>query len=129
MANPYLNLYRNNPTAGGTDGTALSTGDMTSPLTFILDASISESASDTLAIRCESGFQTCSDTLITDANDTSNHWTYSLDGTNWADSIVITDTIVATNFLFFVNATSSSSENPVNDTSTKIAVTTLIAAV
>ena len=27
MANKYINLYTGNPTAGGTDGTVVSTGD------------------------------------------------------------------------------------------------------
>ena len=37
MSNPYINVYKNNPTAGGTDGTAISTSDtFTEPLTVTL---------------------------------------------------------------------------------------------
>ena len=46
MANIFLNLYKGNPTAGGTDGTAISTGDNIAPLTFTLDAAQNEVQSD-----------------------------------------------------------------------------------
>ena len=43
-ANDYINIYMNNPTAGATDGTAVSQGgDFTAPITFTLDASENES--------------------------------------------------------------------------------------
>lgn len=129
MANAWLNLYKGSPTSGSTDGIAVSTGDNSAPLTFTLDAALNEVASDTVALRCESGFETASDTSVTIMSDTSNHWALSLDGSNWNNSIVITDTVVATNTTFFVKAGASSSENPSNDSSVKIRVRTKIAAV
>lgn len=59
MANPYINLYMNNPTEGGTDGSMISTdGNYTSPLTVVLDAAQNETKKVKLAIRTEQGFQT-----------------------------------------------------------------------
>lgn len=129
MANAWLNLYKGSPTSGGTDGSPVSTGDNSSPLTFTLDAALNEVASDTVALRCETGFKTVSDTSVTIMSDTANHWALSLDGTNWSTSVTITDTVVATNTTFFVRAGASSSENPSNDSSVKIRVRTKIAAV
>lgn len=129
MANAYLNAYMNNPTAGGTDGTIISTGDMTAPLTAVLDASQNETKTFTLALRTGSGYETSGDTTIADVSDTNDKWKLSLDGVNWSDTIVITDTITATNFIFYTKASSSSTENPGNDTSVKISVSTKIIAV
>ena len=129
MANAYLNLYMGDPTEGDTDGTAVSTGDNSTPLTFTLDASENEVASDTVALRCETGYQTVTDTTITMVSDTSNHWALSLDGVNWSSSVTITDTIVNSNVTFFVRASAVSTENPSNDTSVKINIQTKIAAV
>lgn len=129
MANAFFNLYKGAPTAGGTDGTAISTGDNTAPLTFTLDATQNESASETLAVRCESGYETCADAVITFVGDTNNHWQISKDGENWNDSITFTDKIEQSNLIFYVKASADSSENPSNDTSVKIRVSTKIAAV
>lgn len=58
MANAYLNVYMNNPTADGTDGTQVSTdGANTSPISATLDASKAESSVIKCALRCESGLK------------------------------------------------------------------------
>ena len=39
MANPYINIYKDNPTAGAKDGTAVTMGNSyTAPIKFTLDA-------------------------------------------------------------------------------------------
>lgn len=131
MANQWLNLYKGSPTSGGTDGTAVSTGDNTAPITFTLDATQNEVQSDTLAVRCESGYCTASDcsTTISTASDTNSHWALSLDGTNWSDTVIIDSTVDTVNTCFYVKAGASNNENPQNDTNTKIRVRTKIAAV
>lgn len=49
----YCNVYKDNPTPGGTDGTLITA---TNPLSFTLDARINEvSAPTLLAIRCDPG--------------------------------------------------------------------------
>ena len=129
MANIYLNAYMGSPTADGTDGTIISTGDMTAPLSFVLDASQNETKTATLALRAGSGYETTGDTTVAITNDTNSRWQLSLDGTAWSDTIIISSTIDDTNFLFYVKASSSSTENPGNDTSVKINVSTKIVAV
>ena len=128
MANQWLNLYKGSPTSGGTDGTAISTGDNTAPLTFTLDASINDAQSDTVALRCESGFFTSTDTTISAASDTGEHWAFSLDGTNWSSSVTIANSISTVNSNFYVKANASSSETPKNDSGVKIRVQTKIGA-
>ena len=129
MANAYLNAYMNNPTAGGTDGTIISTGDNSAPLTFILDASENEVSSQTVALRCETGYQTITDITISIVSDTSNHWALSLNGTNWSNSVTITDTVVNSNVTFIAKASATDTEELGNDSSVKINVRTKIAAV
>lgn len=116
----------NNPTAGGTDGTAISTGDYTAPLSFTLDAAQSETKTATLAIRTGAGYQTSGNTVISDSNDTADKWKLSLDGVTWSDTIVFSDTITATNTTFYVKASSDSSESPQTDRSAKLNVQAIV---
>lgn len=122
MASEYLNLYMNNPTAGGTDGTAISTdGTQLNPLTVELDASESESKKVKLAVRCEAGYAASGDVTVTDYNDTNDRWKFSLteDGT-YADTIIISSGVGAVNTIFYAQASSDSSESPSRDTSVSI---------
>ena len=129
MANAYLNIYNNNPTAGGTDGTAISTGDFSNPISFSLDASQSETKTQALAIRTESGYIAASGTTISDVNDSSDFWKLSLDNSSWSDTIVFSDTITATNTLFYIKASSESTETPQTDRSVSFRVTAKIEVV
>lgn len=127
MSNEYINLYKGNPTAGGTDGTVVSlSGDQTSPVEFSLDATSSESAVQTLALRCESGYVTSGDTSIYASGDTYSMWTFSLDGTTFSSTITITDTIDETNTVFYVTAASDSTESAGVDTTVSIVVDTTV---
>lgn len=131
MANPYINLYKNNPTAGATDGTAVSTdGTFTEPFSFTLDASQNESQTLQAAIRTGSGYQTTGDTIIQDNNDTNNRLTlcWTADGT-FADTISTANSISSVNTIFFIKATSADTENPQTDRSASIKVRTKIVAV
>ena len=124
MANPYMNLYMGNPTAGGTDGTIVSLdGSQTSPVTFTLDATEEESGTQVLALRCEDGYRTEGDTEITFTGTTAYKWSASLDGSYYDDSITIQSSIGTRNTLFYVQASSSDDESPRNDTSVLIKVT------
>lgn len=124
MANPYMNLYMGNPTAGGTDGTIVSLdGSQTSPVTFTLDATEEESGTQVLALRCEDGYRTEGDTEITFTGTTAYKWSASLDGSYYDDSITIESSIGTRNTLFYVQASSSDDESPRNDTSVLIKVT------
>lgn len=131
MANAFLNLYAGNPTAGGTDGTAISTdGAQTAPLTMTLDASQNETKKAKIGIRCESGYQAMAGTVIQDYNDTSDCWKFSLtENGTFADSITLASGIDTGNTIFWAQASSSSLESPTRDTSVSIRVNATIEAV
>ena len=131
MSSPYINVYKNNPTAGGTDGTAVSTdGDFTAPISFVLDASQNESQIQKLGIRTEAGYVTSGTTTISDNNDTNDRlklsWTEN--GT-FADSISTANSISSVNTIFYAQATSSSLESPQTDRSASFKVNCVIASV
>lgn len=68
MANPYINIYKNNPTEGDVDGTCVSTdGTYTAPISAVLNSDpMSGEYRKTvkLAIRTEEGYQTVGETEI-----------------------------------------------------------------
>lgn len=128
MANSYINVYKNNPTAGGTDGTAVSTGGAyTDPITVSLDASQSESKKVKLAIRCEAGYETSGNTVIADNGDINDRWKLCLtENGTYADSITISSTISDKNVIFWAQASSANTESPSTDRSVSLQVTTTI---
>ncbi len=131
MANTYINLYMNNPTAGGTDGTAISTdGTYTSPLTVSLDAAINESKTVKLAVRTETGYTTTGSTTISDNGDTNDHWKLCLsENGTFTDSITISNAITDVNTVFYAKASSADTEIPSTDRSVSLRVAATIAAV
>ncbi len=65
MANEYIHLYMNNPTAGAVDGTQVSEDHaFTAPLSAVLNATNSESKLIKVAIRCAEGYETVGNTVI-----------------------------------------------------------------
>ena len=125
----YVNLYMNNPTAGATDGTAVSTGGtFTAPINFTLDASQNESKTVKLAVRTESGY-TVSGMSIADLNDTNDRLKLCLtENGTFADSISI-GSVSAVNTIFYARASSADTENPQTDRSISFKVTGMLAAV
>lgn len=130
MANPYINVYTNNPTEGGTDGTVVSTdGAQTAPLVVNLDAAQNEVKKIKLGIRCESGYTTSGDTIIRDNNDTNDFWKFSLsENGTFSDTITISAAISSVNSIFWAQAGSSSLESPNRDTSVSLHISTVIQA-
>ncbi len=131
MANAYINVYKNNPTSGGTDGTAVSIGGTyTEPISVSLNATNNESKKIKLAIRCESGYTTSGNTVIADSGDTDDRWKLCLtENGTYTDSITISSAIGTTNTVFWAQASSASSESPTTDRSVSLQVTATIAAV
>lgn len=128
-ANDYLNLYTNNPTAGATDGTAVSTGGtFLAPISFTLDASENESKTVKLGVRTEQGY-IASGVSIADQNDTNDRLKLCLteDG-EFTDSISI-GSVSAVNTIFYARASSADTENPQTDRSASFKVTAVIASV
>ena len=129
MANAYINVYKNNPTAGATDGTAVSTGGvLTSPISFVLDASQNESQTLKLAVRTESGY-IATDVTISDNNDTNDRLKLCLtENGTFADTLSI-GSVSAVNTIFYARATSVDTETPQTDTSANFIVSGVIASV
>ena len=129
MANPFINVYMNNPTAGGTDGTAVSTdGAFTAPISFTLDASQNETQTVQLAIRTTSGYK-ATNVTIADNGDTNDRMKLCMTaGGSFADSISV-GSVSAVNTIFFLQASSADTENPQTDRSISLDVTCKIASV
>lgn len=131
-ANKYINLYMGDVTEGGTDGTQVSLdGAGTSPLAFSLDATDTTKQSNILpvAIRCESGYATTGDTVITFKGTNAGLWGVAAKQSDaFSSSYTISSSIGAKNVLFYVQAKVNSDEKPLNDTSVKIQVTTKVKA-
>lgn len=125
----YINVYMNNPTAGATDGTAVSTGGtFTAPINFPLDASANESKTVKLGIRTETDY-VASGVSIADQNDTDDRLKLCLtENGTFADSISI-GSVSAVNTIFYARASSADTENPQTDRSVSFRVTGMLAAV
>ncbi|MBR6887395.1 MAG: hypothetical protein IKN16_03005 [Selenomonadaceae bacterium] len=120
---PYVNIYKDNPTAGGLDGVAVSISDtFTSPINFTLDAEQNESQITKCAIRTQPGY-TAQNVTITDHNDNANRITLckTQDGT-FTNSITF-DEVNITNSIFYVKATSADTEQAQIDRKIKLRFT------
>jgi hypothetical protein len=115
----YINVYNNNPTTGGTDGNVVSqNGAQTNPVSVTLDASISQSETVKLALRCDSGYQTVGNTTIAASGTTASKWSFCLtENGTYTSTLTISTTIGTTNTIFYAKADSASSETPTTDTS------------
>jgi hypothetical protein len=124
----YINMYNNNPTVGLTDGTLVSTGgEQTNPVAVILDATQSETAIVKLALRCENGYHTQGNTVISFVGVSAGYWTVcDTENGTYASTLTITSSIDSTNTIFYVKAASSTSETPNLDTAVSIQVITKI---
>lgn len=134
----HLRIYMNNPTADGIDGTEISSGDDTLPLSITLDASQAETKAEKCAVRCDSGYQIEGDTEIYFEGTNASKWQVAADDNYanaetalnmavWSSTLTIAN-VAATNKIFWVKATSSTDENPQNDRSTKLTAEGLVVA-
>ena len=123
--NKYINLYTGTVTAGGTDGTAVADD---APLSVELDATKDESKVVACAVRCEAGYQTVGDTVVTFDGENKAKWSIcdKADGT-FADTLTLKD-VQQKNILFYVKATSAKEEDPTNDTTVSVKLSTKIGA-
>ena len=128
-ASDYINVYKNNPTAGATDGTAVSQGGtFLSPIDFTLDASENESKTVKLGIRTESGY-VASGLSIADQNDTNDRLKLCLtENGTFADTLSI-GSVSAVNTIFYARASSADTENPQTDRTASFKVSGVIASV
>ena len=147
----YIKLYGGEVTSGGTDGTAISEN-MTqeNPLAMSLNAKVAEAKAVKVALRCETGFQTSGDVTV-------SAWRYdgenyvptggnidkfrfapdagyasaeiALANANWQTSLTISDTIGATNHVFWVKVMSDTTQTPQKDTAVSIHAAGVVEAV
>lgn len=135
----YISIYGNNPTAGKTDGTAISEGgSYTNPLSVTLDATKNEAAYIKCAVRCVTGYSTVGDTVIAFDGSSKEKWSVAEDhnftaetakGAIYRESLTISDSIDSTNTIFWVKVEASEDEEPSNDKNTQIMMSTKIQAV
>ena len=135
----HLRLYMNNPTAGGVDGTEISSGDDTLPLSVVLDASQAETKVLKVAARCDTGFLVEGDTSIYFEGTNASKWQVAPDDNyydaetalamaSFASTLTLAD-VIATNKIFWVKVTSSTDEDPQNDRTVKLIAEGLVVAV
>lgn len=121
----HLHLYMNNPTAGEVDGTEISSGDDTLPLSVTLDASQSEAKAMKVATRCDSGYLIDGDTEIYFEGTNASKWKVAADDNYsdaataltygvWENTLTLSN-VEDTNVVFWVKVTSTSGEDPQND--------------
>lgn len=123
MANPYINVYMGNPTAGATDGTAVSTdGAFTAPISFRLNLEKNESKILKCAVRTKAGSLACNVT-IKFTNDIGAHFKLcKVENGVFGDEITF-NRVIDTNSIFYVKASSSDTENPRTDKSVGLQIT------
>ena len=137
MAN-QLHIYYGNPTSGMTDGTEASSGTELSPISVTLDASQSESKAVKCAVRCDTGYYIEGNTTITKIGTNAAKWKVAEDNSyadaaaalanaTWLDTIALAN-VVDVNTIFWVKATSDSTESPQNDTSVDLQAEGLVVA-
>lgn len=137
----YISLYMNNPTGGGTDGTAVSENmSQTSPISVVLNATDNESKAVKVALRCKEGYKTSGNTTVSFAywngseylasggniakwqiakDDNFTAETALSDG-EWKDSLEIDDVISAKNYCFWLLTAAASDEAPHTDKTVSI---------
>lgn len=139
MAN-LLHVYMNNPTSGGTDGTAVSEEHaMTAPITSTLTVTAAAGAEVAIkcALRCDSGYQTTGDIALSLSSYDSTTKTYTtgyaggkvklaadnsyadsaaaLAGATWADTLTISDVVGSANKIFWVKLVAAAGDTPIKD--------------
>jgi hypothetical protein len=144
MAGSKIKIYKNNPTAGGTDGTLVSSGTGLNP---IESGAIKVPTSDyqegiwiKLAVRCDAGYETVEDSSrharisIEDSTHVTK-WQLAPDNSgeagtpqDWGEPLDILTKIGATNTIFWARARVAHTEEPANDKSVAIQVAATIGA-
>lgn len=124
-----LHIYMNNPTEGGKDGTAVSSGTELSPIAVLLDAGKGEQKAVKCAVRCESGFYIDGVLTIKFVGDHADKWKVAMDNkytaetalesAEWKD-VILLQNVRDTNTVFWVKALSSADEPPQQDVSVDI---------
>jgi len=133
----FIHLYKDNPTAGGTDGVQVSEGTETDPITVgPLNASLNEESQPIkLALRCEPGYKTYGNTTVQPVGTNADKWALAPDNNGspgtwgaWGGTLTITAEIGSTNYIFWAKARAVNGETPQNDRSVDLQVNAVIQA-
>ena len=137
----YISLYMNNPTNGGTDGTAVSENmSQTSPVSVVLNATENEAKAVKAALRCAEGYKTSGKTRVSfafwdgaayqDSGGSIEKWQVAMDSdfteetaltqAQWKSALEIEEIISSTNYCFWLKSTADSSEAPHTDKTVSI---------
>ena len=132
-----MHLYMNNPTAGGTDGTEVSSGTESAPITITLDASKAESKAAKCAVRCDANYSLEGGAAVSFSGTNADKWQCAIDNgytsdtaltsADWSSSVTVAS-VASTNRVFWVKAMSATSELPQNDRSVDVVVEGLVVA-
>ena len=124
-----LHIYMNNPTAGSTDGTEVSSSTELAPISVLLDAGKGEQKAVKCAVRCESGFHIDGTLTVKFVGDHADKWKAAtdnkytaetaLESAEWKDSISLSN-VADRNTIFWVKAISTADEKPQQDVSVDI---------
>ena len=139
-----IKIYKGNPTAGGTDGTLVSSGTGLNPIESgaikVPAAGYQEGSWIKLAVRCDAGYETVEDSsrharISIEDSAGVTLWQLAPDnagsaGTpeDWGDPLDILTKIGDTNTIFWARARVAYTEEPANDTSVDIQVAATIGA-
>lgn len=145
MADSKIKIYKGTVTAGGTDGTLVSSGTGLAPIESgaikVPAEGYQEGSWIKLAVRCDSGFETVLDDsrharISIEDGDGVTKWQLAPDNSGqagtpvtWGAALDITAKVGATNTIFWARARVASTEEPANDTSVQIKVAATIGAV
>lgn len=144
MAESKIKIYKNNPTAGGTDGTLVSSGTGLNPIESgaikVPESGYAEGSWIKLAVRCDTGYETVEDSsrharISIEDSAGVTMWQLAPDNSgqpgtaeDWGDPLDFLTQIGATNTIFWARARVASTEEPANDESVDIQVAATIGA-
>lgn len=137
-----IKIYKGTVTAGGTDGTLVSSGTGAAPIESgalkVPEAGYAEGSAIKLAVRCDNGYETIEDESkhatieIVDSTHVDK-WALAPDDDgspgvfeDWGDPLEFLSQIDDTNTIFWAKARVAYTEEPANDTSVSIEVEALI---
>lgn len=121
MASECINVYMNNPTEGAKDGTCVSNGTFTSPISFKFSSDRRDRQTIKLAIRTEPGFKTSGETIIKVSDSVAGRTFLSWKEDEGADEeISTTDEITDTNKIFYLTSSAHTEVERISAEAVKI---------
>ena len=140
-----IKIYKNSPTAGGTNGTLVSSGTGANPIESgaieVPSSGYEEGEWIKLAVRCDSGYKTVEKLdrhvrLSIEDSGGVDKWQLAPDNagsagtpSNWGSFLDINSEVGATNTIFWARARVAHTEEPMNDATVDIRASALIGAV